>query len=152
MTTPDTNFNTLSNTVSGRLAQAGVGAAITALPDYVSSRALRALIDACLASGLVYAMVESNAQDDDPRNDPAAILEDIEGALGDSTFDLGGPVKTWSVIGAGALVMAALNYLSSKSQEKLAGFLYKRGLKKPNTVLGLLAGLLIFFGTEQAKG
>lgn len=140
---PTTEYNTLNDSLAGRLAQAGVGAAITALPDYVSSRTLRALIDVILGSSLGAALIYSNAQDDDPNNDPAAVFEDI------SAIDLGGPVKTWAAVIAGLGAVVASCYWSSKSQEKMAAWMYKRGVKKPNTILGVLAGMLIFFGSQQ---
>ncbi|AWB81025.1 hypothetical protein C3B44_00560 [Corynebacterium yudongzhengii] len=121
----------LDDTELGRISQALGVAACVAVPDYVSGRwpVIGARI-AALGAGLGIAAAANAAEepaDDEPEADEAAS-----------------PVTTWTVIGAAAAALAGLSAVEGVVAKHLRG----RGVKRPHTLLGALAGAVVYVGSE----
>lgn len=155
----NTDFYSLDDTPAGRLAQAGIAGISIALPDYVPSRAGRLLINGLLGVGGLGLVAYLNAVDENPGNDPAVLLDRMRQEIGDigqrggpesdtSPGDLGSPLRTWLIIGVALLAAALLAWLESRGRGKLAAALLRRGVKRPNTVLGGVAAVLVYGASE----
>ncbi|MDO5077694.1 hypothetical protein [Corynebacterium sp.] len=112
-----------------RIAGAGLAAVITALPDYVHNAWVRRALTASLIAGGIY-MINT---DENPDNDITWDRLELDG-----TED--GPVTTWLKIGGVATAL----YASAKADAMLAKGLRKVGIRKPYTVLGLVAGAVVY--------
>lgn len=155
----NTDFYSLDDTPAGRLTQAGIVGLSIALPDHVPSRAGRFLINSLLGVGGLGLVAYLNAVDENPGNDPAVLLDRMRQEIGDigqrggpesdtSAGDLGSPLRTWLIIGAALLSAVLLARLESRGREKLAAALLRRGVKRPNTVLGAGAAVLVYAASE----
>ncbi|MGP6175082.1 hypothetical protein [Corynebacterium sp. A21] len=153
------DFYSLDDTLAGRLAQAGILGIGLALPDYVPSRAGRFLINTLLGVGGVGLIAYLNSVDEDPGNDPAVLIDRMRQEIGDlgqkvgpdsdtSAGDLGSPLRTWLIIGATIFTALALSRLESGGRKWLANMLFKRGIKRPHTVIGGVAAVLTYAGSE----
>lgn len=155
-----TDYHKLDDTLAGQLVQAGAVAASVALPDYVASKSLRAVANVGLLAGLGWISAKANLLDGDPDNDPDAIFAKISDLLerddhsedeAMKVTDLGGPAKTWAIIGGGLGLFAASAQLGSVSQAAVAKRMGKAGIMDPNTVLGLLAAAGVFIASRMQK-
>lgn len=153
------SFN-LDNTLTGRLTQAGVTGISLALPDYVGSRVVRFLLNSLITVGGVGLVVYLNSRDESASNDPAILMDRMRQEIGDIGKQAGpnsdtgvieevsSPLKTGLVI-IGALVAAvALPRLEASGRRWLVRVLTKRGVKRPNTVLGGIGAALVFAFSE----
>ena len=134
------DYNALDNTTGGRLIQAAFAVAFTAVPDYVRSTPGRVAAWVGIAAAFGGTVAAFNAFDEDPRNDLTARVE--------NTPETGSPAKTWGLLLGGLALLVGGTRLSIAVQRKLADALRRRGAKRPNTVLGLIGGALIFAGSE----
>lgn len=155
----NTDFYSLDDTLAGRLTQAGIAGVSLALPDYVSSRIARFLINALLAAGGLGLVAYFNAVDEDPNNDPAVLLDRMRQEIGDigqkggpesdtPVSDLGSPLRTWLIMGTALLAAVLLSRLESKGRARLAGALLRRGIKRPHTLLGAAGAVLVYVASE----
>lgn len=155
----NTDFYSLDDTLAGRLTQAGILGVGLALPDYVHSRVGRFLVHTLLGVGGMGLIAYLNAVDEDTGNDPAVLIDRMRQEIGDlgqkggpdsdtSVGDLGSPLRTWLIIGATVLAALALSRLESGGRKWLANALFKRGIKHPNTVIGGVAAVLTYVGSE----
>ncbi|MBC3186631.1 hypothetical protein H7347_08645 [Corynebacterium sp. zg-331] len=133
-----TDYYSLDDTRAGRLAQAAFVGGWEALPDYVSSRAARAAIKIVLAVGGAGLVGALNMIDEDPRNDPAALLDEV---------DLS-PAQTWAGLACGAAALICLPALSSRLRARAVDRLRRRGIRRPHTALGAVAAALVFLVSE----
>lgn len=134
------DYNALDNTTGGRLIQAAFAGVFTAVPDYVQSTPARVVSWAALTAAFAGTVAAFNSFDEDPRNDLTARVG--------QTAETGSPAQTWALIGGGLALAAVGVRLIIAVQEKLSGALRRRGVKRPNTLLGLGATALVFAGTE----
>ena len=134
------DYNALDNTTGGRLIQAAFAVAFTAVPDYAQSTPARVASWGGISAAFAGAVAAFNAFDEDPRNDLTARVE--------NTPETGSPAKTWGLLLGGLALLVGSTRLSIAVQSKLADALRRRGAKRPNTVLGLIGGALIFAGSE----
>lgn len=134
------DYNALDNTTGGRLIQAAFAVAFTAVPDYVRSTTGRVAAWVGITAAFGGTVAALNAFDEDPRNDLTANVE--------HTAETGSPAKTWGLLVGGLALLVGSTRLSIAVQNKLAAALRSRGAKRPNTLLGLIGGALIFAGSE----
>lgn len=134
------DYNALDNTTGGRLLQAAFAVAFTAVPDYARSKPARLASWAAVAAAFTGTVAVFNAFDEDPRNDLTARVE--------HTAETGSPAKTWALLGGVLALTIGGARLSIAVQNKFAGALRRRGAKRPNTLLGLIVGALVFAGSE----
>ena len=96
-----------------------------------------------------------NSIDDDPNNDPAIIMDRVKQRVGDLGFgdgpesddvigDFDSPLKTWGILGAGAIGVATVLKVNGAVNKVLAGGLRKVGVGRPHTALGVLTGSAVF--------
>ncbi|WP_315643258.1 hypothetical protein [Corynebacterium rouxii] len=115
---------------------------ITALPDYVSNKAVRWLLNTLIASAGVGVVAYVNKQDEDPTNDLDVVARElIDGAQ----F---GPAATWGLFLAVATLLF-VQRIDAKLTAVVTGWLRRRGVCAPHTVLGVLAAILAY--AEVAK-
>ncbi|AWB83157.1 hypothetical protein [Corynebacterium liangguodongii] len=127
------DYNSLDDTSAGRIAQAGFIAAMFAVPDVVQGRGARAAAWTGLAAANLAAIAVMNAVDEDPRNDLTAAVER-------APEKAGSPAQTWGVLGLGVAVLGALTYVNVAFYKAAAGWLRRRGVSRPYSALGFLAG------------
>ena len=138
------DYNALDNTTGGRLIQAAYAVAFISVPDYVRSTPGRAAAWVSIAAAFGGTVAVFNAFDEDPRNDLTAHVQDAPEAAG--------PAKTWGILLGVVAVLVGGTRLGIAVQNALARALSRRGVKRPNTLLGLIIGALIFAGSEaQAR-
>ncbi len=154
---PLSDLNSLDDTRAGRLVQAGLITFCVALPDYVPSWVQRAVINSLVTTGALAAVAYLNMQDDDPSNDPEVIMERIKQNLeaaerehqadeagGGAALTEGSPLRTWAIILGLILGSVVLSVVEFKLRSRFTRFLATKGVKRPNTLLGLLAGAVLF--------
>lgn len=134
------DYNALDNTTGGRLIQAAFAVALTAVPDYARSTPARIASWVGLTAAFAGTVAAFNAFDEDPRNDLTAQVE--------NSSDTASPARTWAVLVVGIALLIGGVRLSLAVQNKLADALRRRGVKRPHTVLGLIAGALLFADAE----
>ncbi|WP_311348051.1 hypothetical protein [Corynebacterium durum] len=145
----------LNDTLPSRITQAVGAGLFMAVPDYVDSRPLRWLVRGGIAAGTVGLVAYFNSIDDDPNNDPAIIMDRVKQRVGDLGFgdgpesddvigDFDSPLKTWGILGAGAIGVATVLKVSGAVNKVLAGGLRKVGVGRPHTALGVLTGSAVF--------
>ncbi|MCZ9309875.1 hypothetical protein ACUY3K_02645 [Corynebacterium uberis] len=141
------DYYALDDTRAGRLTQAGLAAALLAVHDWAPSpRAARAW-QAGILTGGVGLVAYLNATDENPDNDVHAIVERMRA---EPHGDVLSPAATWGLLGgvvAGG-VLAARGL--ARARRAAAGSLGRRGVAKPNTVLGLAVGAVVFAASEVA--
>lgn len=158
-----TDYYSLDDTLAGRIAQAGMVGTAVALPDYISSRPLRALATAGIGTGGAALVAVLNSFDEDPDNDPAVMFDQLRRSIGDigavpgpgsdtppGDFSTASPVQTWTVIIAALAVLVALLRLDAALQRRLVTWLRRRGVPRPNTWLGGVATAVVFTIAEVA--
>lgn len=154
-----TDFNSLDDTLAGRLAQAGIAGVSLALPDYIHSRLGRFLANAVIVSVGVGLVAYFNSTDEDPNNDPAILVDRIRQGIGDigqeagpdsdtSLREAGSPLKTWLIILGALLAAVAVSRLEASGRRWLVRKLAQRGVKRPNTILGGVGAVLTFAFSE----
>lgn len=132
--------------MAARVTQALLVGGSIAVPDYVKGPKQQALATTALIAGGLGLIAFFNSVDEDPNNDPAIIIDQLKHKLGDVgenpgpdsdvvAGDLGGPLKTWSVLGAGVGTTIGL----LQAERWIARVLREHGTKKPHTFFGLLA-------------
>ncbi|MGV0342511.1 hypothetical protein ACUY3L_10540 [Corynebacterium mastitidis] len=127
-----TDYYSVDDTRAGRLAQAAFMGAWEGLQDYVPSRPRRLLARTALLAGGLGLVAALNMRDEDPNNDPAALLEEV-----DLT-----PAQTW----------AASSKASGWCRDRIAGMLRRRGVARLYTAWGLAVGAVAFVASEaQAR-
>lgn len=154
---PLSDLNSLDDTRAGRLVQAGVVAFCVALPDYVPSWVQRLLINSVVLTGAVAAVAYLNMQDEDPSNDPEVIMERIRQNLeaaerehqaadahDGTVVPEGSPLRTWAIIVGLILGSVVLSVVEFRLRSRFTRFLARKGVKRPNTLLGLLGGAVLF--------
>lgn len=134
------DYNALDNTTGGRLIQAAFAGVFTAVPDYVQSTPARVVSWTALTAAFAGTVAAFNAFDEDPRNDLTARVE--------QTAETGSPAKTWAIAAGGLAMVIGGMRVNIAVQKKLSEALRRRGVKRPNTLLGLGAAALLFAGTE----
>ncbi len=145
----------LNDTLPSRITQAVGAGLFMAVPDYVDSRPLRWLVRGGIAAGTVGLVAYFNSIDDDPNNDPAIIMDRVKQRVGDLGFgdgpesddvigDFDSPLKTWGILGAGAIGVATVLKVNGAVNKVLAGGLRKVGVGRPHTALGVLTGSAVF--------
>ena len=105
-------------------------------PSQTSPRARRLLGAANLATIAAF-----NAFDEDPRNDLTAVLESEQG-------EAESIATTWFTIGGIAVAAVGAFAAGGQAQKKLAGWLGRRGVAKPNVAIGTVAALA-YLGAKQ---
>ncbi|MCS5478221.1 hypothetical protein NYP18_00940 [Corynebacterium sp. YIM 101645] len=158
-----TDYYSLDDTLAGRIAQAGMVGTAVALPDYISSRPLRALATAGIGAGGAALVAVLNSFDEDPDNDPTVMFDQLRRSIGDigsvpgpgsdtpaGDFSTASPVQTWTVIIGALAVLAALLRVDAALQRRLVAWLGRRGLSRPNTWLGGVAAAVVFAVAEVA--
>ncbi|QGU03512.1 hypothetical protein [Corynebacterium comes] len=158
-----TDYYSLDDTLAGRIAQAGMVGTAVALPDYLSSRPLRALVTAGIGVGGAALVAVLNSFDEDPDNDPALMVDQLRRSIGDigsvpgpesdtppGDFSTASPLKTWTVIVVALLVIVALVRLDAALQRRIVAWLRHRGVSRPNTWMGGVATVLVFAVSEIA--
>ncbi|AJK67799.1 hypothetical protein [Corynebacterium marinum] len=158
-----TDYYSLDDTLAGRIAQAGMVGTAVALPDYFSSRPLRALVTAAIGLGGAGLVAVLNSFDDDLGNDPAVMAEQLRTSIGgigsvpgpDSDtppgdFSTASPAQTWTVIIGALVVIVALVLVDAALQRRLVAWLRRRGVSRPNTWLGGVASAAVFAVAEIA--
>ncbi|WIM71103.1 hypothetical protein [Corynebacterium suedekumii] len=156
-----TDYYSLDDTLAGRVTQSGVVGAFVASPDYVSSRPARALVKLGLLAGGGALVAVLNSFDEDPDNDPAVMVDQLRQSIGhighragpDSDtpagdFSVDSPTRTWAIIVAAAVVILMTVRVDAAVQRRIAAFLRKRGVRRPNTLLGAVAGAVSFAAAE----
>lgn len=137
-----TDYYSVDDTRAGRLAQAAFLGAWEALQDYIPSRAGRLLARTALLAGGVGLVAGLNMHDENPNNDPAALLDEV-----DLT-----PAQTWAAFPVGVAALAASSTISGWCRDRIAGLLRRRGVARPYTAWGLAVGAVAFVVSEaQAR-
>lgn len=158
-----TDYYSLDDTLAGRIAQAGMVGTAVALPDYIRSGPLRALVTAGIGVGGAALVAVLNSFDEDPDNDPAVMFDQLRRSIGDigsvpgpesdtppGDFSTASPVQTWTVIIAVLAVLFVLLRLDSALQRRVVAWLRRRGVARPNTWLGGVATVVVFALAEVA--
>ncbi|GAB2503053.1 hypothetical protein CATRI_00755 [Corynebacterium atrinae] len=156
-----TDYYSLDDTLAGRVAQASVVGAIVSLPDYIESKFLRFLVGTGILTVGMASVAVLNAIDDDPDNDLAVVADNLRRSIGDigkaagpewefeaGDFSVDSPARTWLIIGGVGVVTAGLVKLDGMVQRRMVKGLRNRGFKRPNTVLGAIAGVSVFALSE----
>ena len=65
-------------------------------------------------------------------------------SLDDVIGDFDSPLKTWGILGAGAIGVATVLKVNGAVNKVLAGGLRKVGVGRPHTALGVLTGSAVF--------
>jgi len=156
-----TDFYTLDDTLVGRLTQAGLVGTAVALPDYLRSGPLRALAVGGLLVGGGALVAVLNSFDEDPDNDPRLMMDQFRRSIGDigsvpgpesdtppGDFSTATAAQTWTVILVALLVIAVLVRLDAAVQRRVARWLLRRGVSRPNTWIGAVAAAIVFVVSE----
>ena len=152
----------IDGTVAGRAAQAAAVAASIAKHDYVHSWLGRLGVDAGItAAVLAYTYYLDRGRAQDAYQQLSEFLDEARSATGypeaaaaalDATPDSGlterlrglsRGQRIATVLGA-LIASAGLNWLGARARRALAGWLKKRGIKRPHTLLGAAAGAGLF--------
>lgn len=110
---------------------------ITALPDYVANKAVRWLLNSLIAGAGVGVVAYVNKQDEDPTNDLDVVAREL---IDGSQF---GPAATWGLFLA-VVVLLFVQRIDAKLTAVVTGWLRRRGVRAPHTVLGVLAAALTY--------
>lgn len=132
---PEIDYNALDNTFAGQLVQAGFIYAILA------ARSTRTRVGLGVANLATIAVC--NAFDEDPRNDLTARVEAAQGE--EESVALSRAVLAG--LSAGAIVLGGA---ASRGVSAAAGWLGKRGVTRPNSLLGL-AGAAAYVAAKRAR-
>ncbi|AKN76004.1 Hypothetical protein CulFRC58_0150 [Corynebacterium ulcerans FRC58] len=145
------NANPLDDTMTGRISQAMAVGLVTALPDYVHTKAYRWVINIVILGSLLSVALYANTQDEDPDNDPDVIAARVREKLeGDEVKEFG-PVATWTAFALLLLVFIGINKIDRTINKKVVAFLRRRGVSKPHTLLGVLGAALVFVSSGDSQ-
>lgn len=165
----DTDLKDPTDTFAGRLIQAGMTGLFVALPDYISSRLLRGAVTTAigLGGGALLASLTGYRGSVDaaavPDTDPAVWVDRMRQSIGDigafegpasdspaGALNLDSPLRTALILGAALLVILLLMRLDVVTRRWLARKLSERGVRRPNTVLGLISFAVVLLVNEAA--
>lgn len=132
-TAPADNY-ALDDTLAGRIAQSAIIGVVTSYPDWIKNRTVLIGSYALSAAGFLGLVGYLNAQDEED--------EDF-GQVPDDAPTL----PAWS-IAAGVAVFALGAALDIAVTRRVAGWLRKRGVTKPWTLLGATGAALTFVVSE----
>ncbi|MDO5512881.1 hypothetical protein [Corynebacterium sp.] len=159
--TDKTDFYTLDDTVAGRITQAGLAGAAIALPDYIRSGPLRVLATGAIVLGGGALVAVLNSFDEDPDNDPRLMMDQIRRSIGDigaasgpasdtppGDYSTASAAQTWTVIIAALLVIVVLARADAAVQRRIATWMRRQGIARPNTWLGAVAAACVYAVSE----
>ncbi|MEY6436027.1 hypothetical protein O7746_09995 [Corynebacterium pseudotuberculosis] len=146
-TTVERNLNPLDDTMTGRISQAAAIGLITALPDYVHTKALRWVINTVILGSLLGVALYANTHDDDPDVIAARVREQLES----SDAKEFGPLVTWGAFAVLLLIFLGINKLDRTISKKVVEFLRRRGVSKPHTLLGVVGAALVFVSSGDQR-
>lgn len=157
--TSNTDLYSLDNTLAGRLTQAGMAGVSLALPDYVSSRLGRFLLNTLITVGGVGLVAYLDSLNEGPKKDPARMVDQIreefaaakqQSGSGEESPAVasGSKLRVWLVLGGSLLAAFAVTRLEAGGRRWLVRKLRDRGVKRPHTVLGAIGALLVYAFTE----
>lgn len=144
------NANPLDDTQTGRITQALAIATYTATPDYIHNKALRGLTKLAITTTALGIISYANLQDDNPDNDPQAIIGRLEAELASDDENLS-PAKTYLHLLGISLAVGVLAKIDAALTKTITGALRRIGVTKPHTVLGALAGGLVYVTSKSEK-
>ncbi|AEQ05682.1 hypothetical protein LJU02_00580 [Corynebacterium pseudotuberculosis] len=150
-TTVERNLNPLDDTMTGRISQAAAIGLITALPDYVHTKALRWVINTVILGALLGVALYANTHDDDPDNDPDVIAARVREQLESNDAKEFGPLVTWGAFAVLLLVFLGISKLDRTISKKVVEFLRRRGVSKPHTLLGVVGAALVFVSSGDQR-
>lgn len=135
---PTIDYNALDDTFGGQCIQAAYILAAASVPDFTTRKALAWTL---LGAANLATIAAFNAFDEDPRNDLTAVLESEQG-------EAESIATTWLTIGGIAVAAVGAFAAGVQAQKKLAGWLGRRGVAKPNVAIGTVAALA-YLGAKQ---
>ncbi|AZA10457.1 hypothetical protein [Corynebacterium gerontici] len=144
------NANPLDDTQIGRITQALAITTYTATPDYIHNKALRTLAKLGITTTALGIISYANLQDDNPDNDPQAIIGRLEAELAADDETLS-PTETYLHLLGICLAVWALGTIDAALTQKLTKLLRRMGVRKPHTVLGAIAGGLVYVTSKSEK-
>ncbi|AGF71273.1 hypothetical protein [Corynebacterium halotolerans] len=160
--TSETDFHP-DDLLAGRLIQAAVTGASVAMPDYISSRAVRAAVTTVIGVGGGVLIGYLNTRDEDPDNDPAVVADRMRQSIGDigspggpgsdtpaGALNLDSPVRTWLILAAAVALIVLSLRLDAVVRRWLVRKLRDRGVRRPHTVLGAVASAVVFLISEAS--
>lgn len=158
-----TDYYSLDDTPAGRVAQAGMVGIAVALPDYITSRSLRALVTAGIGVGGAALVAVLNSFDEDPDNDPAVLVDQLRQSIGNigsvsgpesdtppGDLTSASPAQTWTVIALALLALLVFVRLDAALQRRIVTWMGRRGVSRPNTWLGGVSAVVVFVVSEIA--
>ncbi|GGG81056.1 hypothetical protein [Corynebacterium pelargi] len=145
-----TNANPLDDTTTGRITQALALAAYTATPDYIHNKALRTLAKLGITTTALGIISYANLQDDNPDNDPQAMLGRLEAELAAQDSELS-PAKTYLLLLGICLAVGVVGKIDAVLTNKITRLLRRAGVRKPHTLLGALAGVVVYAASTSEK-
>lgn len=145
-----TDYNMLDNSLGGKLVQSGAIALSVALPDFIESRPKRFAANLGIVGGLVALIARANLRDDDPTNDPDAMIEAARELIDAQGREIQlGPVATWASLAGVIAALYGLQIVNDSCQKAMAAPLRKLGVSHPNTLLGLATGAAVFAYSDE---
>lgn len=150
----ETDYYALDDTLAGRLVQAGLVGAAVAVPDYVPAgegartwARVGVIVSGVIAAALANYYDENDEDDEEAAGngdgDPAQLVDDMPA---DSLL------KTAEVIAAVTAGATVVGWGAGRVTQKAADMLRGRGLRKPWTLFGVLAGGAVWVASEvQAR-
>lgn len=132
--TDHTDNYALDDTLAGRIAQSAIIGVVTSYPDWIPNRTVLIGAYALSAAGFLGLVGYLNAQDED---------DEEFGQVPDEAPTL----PAWSIV-AGVAVFALGAALDIAVTRRVAGWLRKRGVTKPWTLLGAIGAGLTFVVSE----
>lgn len=160
--TSETEFHP-DDSLAGRLIQATVTGATVAMPDYISSRAMRAAVTTVVGAGGGALIAYLNIRDENPGDDPAVAVDRMRQSIGDigspegpgsdtpaGALNLDSPVRTWLILAAAVLLILLSLRLDAVARRWLVRKLRDRGVRRPHTVLGAVAFAVVFLISETS--
>ena len=130
----NTDNYALDDTLAGRIAQSAIIGVVTSYPDWIKNRTVLIGAYALSAAGFLGLVGYLNAQDED---------DEEFGQVPDDAPTL----PAWSIV-AGVAVSALGAALDIAVTRRVVGWLRKRGVSKPWTLLGAIGAGLTFVVSE----
>ena len=159
--TDHTDFYALDDTLAGRITQAGLVGTAIALPDYIRSGPLRVLATGGILLGGGALVAVLNSFDEDPGNDPRVVMDQFRRSIGDigsvpgpgsdtppGDFSTASAAQTWTVIIGALLVITVLVRVDAAVRRRVATWLRRQGVRRPNTWIGAVAAAVVFTVSE----
>lgn len=152
------------DTPAASLVQATMTGVFVALPDFITSRLLRAGVATVFGIGGGALLGHFAGYQGNPDEDPMVTFDRWRQAIGDightggpesdtpaGALDLDSPVRTWLFIGAALLVVILLLRVDAVTRRWLARKLRDRGVGYPNTVLGVISFAVVLLVAEASR-